>query len=194
MSGLESPKNWVEAGKETKEARDYMKKLKELKKDVFAKLETDMKAQMESGKISRNNFDMPLHTVKEGESLGSILKNNVGPFRNKDLLLYSLTYMSVEGGKDVNSIHPGEKVSIEDGRMKIVTKADETRMEYTLLPWDRMSAPRREQSDSTQASGQIEESSTDTGNNDTATQTDTGELRTGKAHGRRIGPAIDPED
>lgn len=194
MSGLESPKNWVEAGKETKEARDYMKKLKELKKDVFAKLEMDLKTQLESGKISRNNFDMPSHTVKEGESLGSILKNNVGPFRNKDLLLYSLTYMSVEGDKDVNSIHPGEKVSIEDGRLKIVTKADETRMEYTLLPWDRMAAPVREQSNNTQDSRQIETSSTDTGESNTATQTNTGELRTGKAHGTRIGPALDSED
>ncbi|MBI4127422.1 hypothetical protein HY463_01815 [Candidatus Peregrinibacteria bacterium] len=122
---LEKPASWVESGRETKEAQTYMQKLQELKKDVFAKLKIEPRA----------NFEMKDYTVVKGDTLGDILKNKITPFQNKDMLLYALTHMNVSKGANINVISSGEKVKVENGILKITNAKGQVRLSVELLPW-----------------------------------------------------------
>ncbi len=157
---LEKPSNWVQSGKETKEAQTYMQKLKELKKDVFAKLDRDVKAK----NIARKDFEMKEYTVTKGDTLGGILKNKIAPFKNNDVLLYSLTYMNVDRGANINVINANEKVKVENGVLKITSAKGQVRLAVDLIPWGltvTAAAPLPKDTVDTGDTGY----STDTGNN-----------------------------
>lgn len=124
---LEKPSSWVESGRETIEAKTYMQKLQDLKKDVFAKLKIEPRA----------DFEMKDYTVVKGDTLGDILKNKIAPFKNKDMLLYSLTYMNVNRRANINIISPDEKVKVENGVLKITDKKGQIRLSVDLIPWEK---------------------------------------------------------
>ncbi len=129
---LEKPSSWVESGKQTNEAQSYMKKLQVLKKEIFEKLDTQLKASS----YPRKDFEMKQYTIQSNDTIGAILKKIPTFAKNNDLFLYSLTYMNVNKNIDINTVKPGEKISVVNGVMKIGT-----RISVDLLPWPETAPP-----------------------------------------------------
>lgn len=133
MSNLEKPSSWVDPeGKETKEAQNYMKKLQELKKDVFKGLIESLKSQ----NLNNTSYDFEGYKAQSGDTIGAILKNKINAFgKNRDLLLLSLTHMNINQGANINILYPGETVTVENGLLIIKNKSGTVRLSAEILPW-----------------------------------------------------------
>ena len=123
----------------------------EYAKQVADAVQTELASLQESIKNAipvRDTLNFAEHEVVAGESVTQIIMNlcEAASYSNRDLLLLSYGFMFKQAAiinAEINTIHPGDKLKLENGKLTITRAAGSTLQSFSvdIYPWAGGNAP-----------------------------------------------------